>query len=91
MTRIGAPPHTARLRWDLDGPELPIVAELAADFPHCQELSAIAAGALRRVPKPFACSADKPRIDEIEFADTAAAAWALETQPRSREATRNAH
>ena len=57
MTRVGPPPHTARLRRVLRGPELTVVAKLAADFPLGQRLSTVAAGALCRIPEAVALTA----------------------------------
>jgi len=77
MTRIGPPPHAARLWRDLYCPELTIVTQLAANVFHRPKLPAFGAGALRRIPKTVAAPTRDPSVDTVEYADASTTQRAL--------------
>jgi hypothetical protein len=66
MPRIGAPPHPARLWWDLSRPYLPIVAKLPVDFLHRQKLSRGAADPLCRIPEARTTPTRDPFMEMME-------------------------
>ena len=69
MTRVGPPPHAARLWWELSRPKLTVVAKLAADFPLGQSFSAAAAGALCRIPEAMTTPTRDSAVEMVERAN----------------------
>ena len=77
MTSVSAPPHAAWLWWELCRPELTVVAKLAADFPLGHGFSAVAAGALCRIPEAITAPTRHSSVEVIDRADALSTQRAL--------------
>src|SRR5438128_2575453 len=86
MTRVGPPPHAAWLRRKLSRPKLTVIAKLAANFPLGQSFSAVAAGALRRIPQAVAPTTCEHRFEIVERADASTTQRALQSHPLTYDA-----
>ena len=77
MTCVSPPPHPARLQRKLSRPKLTVVAKLAADFPLRYRLSAVAAGALCRIPEAITAPTRHSSIEMVDYADALSTQRAL--------------
>ena len=87
ITCVSPPPHAARFRRKLGRPKLTVVSKLAADFPLGQSFSAVAAGALCRIPKAMTTPTRDSAVDMVERADAPGTKRAPQPHSLAHDAT----
>ena len=87
MSRVGPPPHAARLWREPGALDLAIVAEFPPDFSFRQKLSGGAADPLCGVPEIMAAPTRKPWFEIVEHADAPTTQRARQSQPFAHDPT----